>query len=201
MPPSTVPFLVWIPIEQLVKAEWNYKKNDDAMLKKLIENLRRNSQVENIVVRDLGNWRYEIVNGNHRYDAMVALGIKTVACINVGPIDLISAKRLAIELNETRFPNDYLSLSERLIELTKQYIPADLAETLPYSENEINEFVNMVRRKWKSTPSDKEITLAITMTRDQLKLWKTFVEGGKFQDDSDAFTILIDEVRTFYDVK
>ena len=57
-------------VSKLIKADWNYKTDDEKKLKDLQENFKRNGQVENIIVRELSKGKYEVVNGNHRLDAL-----------------------------------------------------------------------------------------------------------------------------------
>lgn len=95
-----------IPIEKIVKATWNYKYDNSELKEKLKVNIAKNGQIENIIVRTIGDDLFEIVNGNHRYDAFIELGIKEVVCFNVGKISLAQAQQIAIETNETRFESD-----------------------------------------------------------------------------------------------
>jgi len=73
-----------IPIDQLIKADWNYKKEHETTKEKLKENIKRNGQIENIIVRRLDSGFYEVVNGNHRFDAIKDLEIETAICYDLG---------------------------------------------------------------------------------------------------------------------
>ena len=42
-----------LPIDKLVEASWNYKDDDEVLQEKLAENIKRNKQIENIIVREL----------------------------------------------------------------------------------------------------------------------------------------------------
>src|SRR3972149_2059713 len=59
-----------MPIEILVKADWNYKADDEEKSNKLTNNIKRIGQVENIQVRELDTGYYEVINGNHRLDCL-----------------------------------------------------------------------------------------------------------------------------------
>lgn len=119
-----------ISIDKLIKADWNYKKNDKEQEKRLRANITKNGFIENLVVREIENG-FEVINGNHRLDVLSQLGIHNVMCYNVGKIDEIRAKRIAIELNETRFPSDTKSLNNLLEELSASFELPDLEATLP----------------------------------------------------------------------
>ena len=121
----------------LVKAVWNYKVDDEYKKSKLIANFESNGQVENIIIRDLEDGTYEIVNGNHRYDVMVELGIEKCHVYNLGVISQNKAMRLALETNETRFVSDEDKLAATLDALLVEYDLSELSSTLPWSEEEI----------------------------------------------------------------
>lgn len=143
-----------IPINQLVKADWNYKKDDENKKEKLKNNIKRNGQIENIIVRRLDSGFYEVVNGNHRFDALKDLGIETAVCYDLGKINQQQAIRIAIETNETRFESDHLLLAERIQEIIEEFNIDDLLETMPYSEHELNNYSELLDFDWSQF--DKE---------------------------------------------
>lgn len=112
---------VLLKTDQLVKADWNYKEDNDELKEKLKANLKRNGQLENIVVRELDTGYYEIVNGNHRYDAIVDLGLTEVMCYNLGKISTAHAMRVAIELNETRFGTNDIKLAQTIATIGSEF--------------------------------------------------------------------------------
>lgn len=134
---------VELDITKLVKANWNYKEDNDELKEKLKANIKRNGQIENLIVRLLDTGFYEIVNGNHRYDALVELNIKRVVCYNLGKITLAQAQRIAIETNETRFVSNPEKLSKILSELKVEFPDDDLLSTMPYNSEEFNELLNL----------------------------------------------------------
>lgn len=136
-----------VSIEKLIKAKWNYKEDNDAIMQKLIENIKRNGQIENIIIREIDNGLFEIVNGNHRLDALSVLNIDMVHCYNLGKISETQAKRIAIETNETRFMSNDIFLENIIKELLNDIDMEDLKLTIPidiekmiFSEEEKEEF-------------------------------------------------------------
>ena len=75
-----------IEIKKLVKADWNYKEENQILTEKLLTNFKRNGQIESIIVRELDTGFFEVVNGNHRLDVMKMLEYKTAHCYNFGKI-------------------------------------------------------------------------------------------------------------------
>lgn len=131
-----------IKVKTLKKAVWNYKVSDSDLSQKLKENIRQNDQIENLIVRDLGDGTYEVVNGNHRYDALVELGIKEAMCCNLGVISDTKAKKIAIITNETKFPVDASKLAVLIKEISDDVLLEDLVGTMPFSLDELEYFVD-----------------------------------------------------------
>lgn len=165
-------------VDKLVKAVWNYKQNDDVTLQKLVENIKKNGVVETILVRELDTGYFEIINGNHRYDAIQSLNIPDVMVCNLGKISESRAKRLAIELNETSFPNDNQILASILKEISKEFGVDDILSSLPYSEKELDKFLSMENWAVHSSSSDSSssmsedsLSIRISLTFEQHESW------------------------------
>ena len=170
-----------IPIDKLVKADWNYKTEDPNKQEKLKENIKRNGQIENIIIRELETGFYEVVNGNHRLSVLKALNIEKAYSYNLGKISQAQAIRIAIETNETKFDTDSIALAERVKELTEEFDLKDLINTLPYSEIEIDNFSKLTDFDWEQyetedlsdTFSDTEFnkTINVKVTNETYKRW------------------------------
>jgi len=128
-----------IALDKLVLAEWNYKTDDEALQEKLQNNLKRNGQVENIIVRELDTGYFEVVNGNHRLKAFKTLNWEEVMVFNLGQVSDSAARRLAIETNETKFKSDPLQLADLLKEISQS--EPDFIDTAPYSQAELDQFL------------------------------------------------------------
>ena len=126
-----------IEVKKLVKADWNYKEENEAQTENLINNFKRNGQIENILIRELDTGFFEVVNGNHRLDVMKILKMKKAHAYNCGKIGLAEAQRLAIETDETKFEADSIKMAELISTLTKEFPADELAKTMPYSEEQI----------------------------------------------------------------
>jgi len=163
-----------VPIDKLVKADWNYKTEDDKKQEKLKENIKRNGQIENILIRELDTGYYEVVNGNHRLSVLKELKFEKVYTYNLGKINQSQAIRIAIETNETKFETDTIELAERIKEISNEFDDLDL--TLPYTEQELENFRTLSDFNWedfegdgKGEDFDKKIT--ITVSQDILDRW------------------------------
>lgn len=144
-----------IELSRLVKADWNYKEDDAYLLEKLVENIKRNGQIENLIIRELNSGFYEIVNGNHRFDALRIIAADKAVVYNLGMISLQQAQRIAIETNETRFESDYIKMAGILKEVATHYEPDDLRITMPFTENHFDNLMNASSFDWDREPKVK----------------------------------------------
>lgn len=146
-----------VPIDKLVKAEWNYKEDDEFTAEKLFNNIKRNGQVVNVIIRELEHGKFEICNGNHRYEPLLKLGYKTVHCYNLGKdVSLAAAQRIAIETNETSFPNDPMKLSYTIKAIVEEFDLSDVELTLPYDSSTTTEFLKLADFDWKSYGQEED---------------------------------------------
>ena len=132
-----------IETSKLVKAAWNYKKEDADLQAKLTRNIKRNGQIESVVIREIAGGRFEIVNGNHRLASFKEAGIDRVMAFNLGNVSILEAKRIAIILNETRFESDNLKLSRIFNELNKKIEIPDMIKEMPYNQQQLKAIMEM----------------------------------------------------------
>lgn len=131
------------PRDILIKAEWNYKEEDEFISDKLVNNMKRNGQIENIHVRKLNTGFYEVINGNHRLDACDVIGKKHILCYDHGEISLAEAQLITLETNETKFKANEEKLFGILQNLKLEFDVEDLKFTLPYNEEFLNSAFNL----------------------------------------------------------
>jgi len=186
-----------IPIEKLVPAGWNYKDMESDQYKKLKEdlmnNFKRNGQVENIIVRELDTGYFEVCNGNHRFEVMKDLEYKNAHAFNMGKVPQHEAERLAIETNETKFQTDNLKLAKIIAGLQDTYTVDELCETMPYDEHELDNFNKMLEFDWEAGEAQEdEEQSSDKNTRGETE-WKVLkfdlpVEvANMFEDEIDRF--------------
>lgn len=192
-----------IPLAKLVKADWNYKKEDAALTKKLIANIRRNGQVENLCVRHLKD-KYEVVNGNHRHDALVELAIPKVIVCDLGTISKAEAMRLAIELNETHFETDYVQLSKLFKEMKTDFGEEDLLETLPFDARQISDIEQITQFEWPTSTKDRnkkgngvegKLQLILNYTAKEINLVNAFVTRSEKGTAEEAILWAISQAK------
>ena len=184
-----------IPIELLVSAKWNYKGDSEYTMEALVDNLRRNGQIINVIVREIGKsgkskvvgGRFEVVNGNHRLEALLKIGANAAVCFNLGKVSISEAKRIAIETNETNFSADVSKLSATVtaaVEGTDFDIEKD---RMPFNVEEIHRFKEMSAIDWeqkqrpsrKGSAADKKTNEKMTPEQEKEKAKKALEEKSK----------------------
>jgi hypothetical protein len=150
-----------VSVEKLVKADWNYKKDFDdpdvvERMAKLRENIKRNGLVVNICVRELPTGFLEVLDGNHRLDVIRDLGLTTAHAYNFGPISEDKAQRISLEINENSFEADPLKMGSLFKSLMGTNSLEDLSKTLPWSPDEMSNYVNMTSFDWSDDKYKKD---------------------------------------------
>ena len=190
-----------MPISKLVKADWNYKEEEEKQSEKLLNNFKRNGQLENILVRLLDTGYYEVVNGNHRLDVMNNLGYDNVVVMDLGEITQQEAIRKAIETNETKFKSDTLKLAELLGELTEEFGADEIVNSLPYNEDELKNFAEDGSAIDKGESFDKEIKLNVSEETYNawLKLNEKLAKLNGYDNESKVFEFAVIEALNIPD--
>ncbi len=140
---------IWVDLDQLVKAPWNYKEEDEQTSIKLAANMRRSGQMVNLVVRELGQETadgrplYEVGDGNHRVDALFINKAKGAVVYNCGSISVEELQRRAIEVNETRFASEPIRKAQLVEALVEKFGIENLTETMPYSADQIQDMIDL----------------------------------------------------------
>jgi hypothetical protein len=167
-----------IPVAKLVKADWNYKEDDEFRAAQLQENLKRNGQIVNIVVRKLSTGYYEVLDGNHRLDAIKGLGWASAFCYDLGVVSDARARRISVEINETRFTTNIVRLAEVIGEIKEEFSLDDLLTTLPFTPEELEAFAEMKKFDWESGQgpdtsgglASEKVKMEFMLTKDQAKV-------------------------------
>jgi len=196
-----------VPIDSLIFADWNYKENDPELTVKLVANIRKNGQIENLLVRTLATGATEVVNGNHRLEALRMIGCKNVVVYDLGCISEQEAYRIAIETNETKFVADQIKLAKLVAEMSVGFSLEDLASTLPYTTSELSEYIKLnafdfndydkrVKEAEDIPPTEPDNVLHITLTEELAAQWADWLlaitKEGKTFTTVEAFAGLLE---------
>jgi len=124
------PKVVTVSIEQLSKADWNYKTDGTPeQIQKLAESIRRDQSAGVPAVREISSDQYEVIDGNHRLDALNLLHWSKVSVENFGPISQAEAVVIARRRNYQWFQDDVLKLSTLFRDVVLPEFPLEVLET------------------------------------------------------------------------
>ena len=117
--------LAELSINDLIKADWNYKtEGTEEQIEKLITSIKVDKSVGVLAVREISISedkdgmevnKFEVIDGNHRLEALIRMNWEKVPCENFG--DISKAKAITIA-NSNAFES--VSYPANLLHLTFQ---------------------------------------------------------------------------------
>lgn len=119
----------------LEKNPWNPNRMTAAMFAKAIESIQTYGFIDPLLVRVLGAWRWQIIDGEHRFDAGLTLGMTDFPCTVISGISDADAKKLTIVMNELHGQADPTKMGTLLNEILADTSLDDLLVALPYDES------------------------------------------------------------------
>lgn len=129
------------------KKDYHEDHANRVMFEKVKKSLESHKQIDPIIVRELEDGTYEIINGFHRYMAMTELGYKEIEIKNLGKMSRGEAIAKALSTEYPKIPLDELEVAQLVKEFVDQKF--DLTE-LPYSMDEIEAKIELLDFDWKN---------------------------------------------------
>lgn len=152
--------IIQVKVAELDLAPWNYKENDETTARKLKGSMVQNGYVAKIAIahkeEEPESNRYEVLDGNHRAMAFKEMEIEEVSAVYIGRVKLAIRKRIGIELNEIKFLSDNIRQAQIMVELVEQFGAHNLEETMPYSEQQIEDMKKILEFDWQSTAGESK---------------------------------------------
>lgn len=110
----------------------------------LKEAIAKRGQIVNFIVRPIAKGRWEIINGNHRLDAMIDSPYQEAMCCDVGTVSEAEAEMIALETNEIRFDVDEIQLSKVLKHINQEIPVEEMTRTLPFDVTTVENHIRML---------------------------------------------------------
>lgn len=150
--------LVELNVTDLVKADWNYKSDaTPEMLEKLCGSIDKDKSAGVLAVREIEGNKFEVIDGNHRYEAVFHLGWEKVPCENFGDISLADAVTIARRRNHQWFEDDPLAFAGLFKEIVlPEYGIEELASFMPETEEEMKDLEEMLDFDWSEFEGERE---------------------------------------------
>lgn len=149
--------IVHVPIDSLRPNPWNPNEQTPRVNEAVRESIEEFGFLDAVLVRPHPDGGYEIVDGEHRWDAAKDAGLDTVA-VTVRHLTDTQAKRLTIILNETRGQADAVGLATLLAGLADEMPLDQLILGLPYTPDELADHIKMADLDWGTgddVPTDR----------------------------------------------
>jgi len=140
--------VVHVPADTLRANAWNPNEQTPRVREAVGESVAEFGFIDPILVRPHPDGSgYEIVDGEHRWEAALAAGATDVPVI-VRDLSDADAKRLTVILNETRGQADTIGLAQLLAQLDDEIGTDALLKGLPYTGDELADLVKMADVDW-----------------------------------------------------
>ena len=195
-----------IDMKDLVKADWNYKTDGtEEQINKLMNSITADESVGVVAVRELPNNKFEVIDGNHRFEAIKRLGWKKVPCENFGNITKAKAITIARRRNHKWFDDDIIAYAELLNnEVLGEYTLDELEKIMPDTKEEMEKLQEMLDfdfdqfdGDFKYDESDNLKTINIKVPEDTYKIWLEWKDKVKemtdYETDGKAFEYAMEE--------
>ena len=174
--------VIELPLAVLKEAPWNANQIDAAMLRRLRSSIAKYGFVQNLVVRQIGEY-YEVLSGNQRLKLLREFNVSKVSCVIVD-LDDGNARLLAQALNHVHGADD-LGLRAELLREVLQVIPQqEVMAVLPDSMVGLNGMAGMHRetmagylQNWEKARAARLRNLLFKLTAEQLQTVEAALEG------------------------
>ena len=181
-----------IDIKDLHKAEWNYKTDGtEEQIEKLINSINQDKSVGVLAVRETEDG-FEVIDGNHRFEAVSRMGWEEVPCENFGSITKATAITIARRRNHKWFDDDVLAYAEIFNEsVLAEYDIGELEKFMPDTKEEMESLSKMLDFDWdefQETELDEEEwkTLSIKLPDSVWQLWNEWKSKAKNITNSES---------------
>ena len=137
-----------VPIDQVEPNDYNYNKMSEDQIQNELKSLQEFGVVRSIITyqKEKGG-KYIIVDGEHRYRLLKEQGVGRCPVRNLGVVPEPDAKLLSVSLNEIRGQTDYIKMAD-LFSGIKMYSIENMAEILPFGEDEIQAIIDSADFDW-----------------------------------------------------
>ena len=132
-----------VPIDRVRPNAYNPNRLTAKMFAALVDDIRRNGFIGAIVVREVDG-DYEIVDGEHRYKALLELGAAQVPIIVVAADD-VEARVATVSLDRKRGQFAPRPLAELVHDLNQHYSLADLGALIGFEERELKDSLDLLK--------------------------------------------------------
>jgi site-specific DNA-methyltransferase (adenine-specific) len=160
------PAVIELMVEQLRIADWNYKTGQVSAEKRerFRNSIKQDSSAGVLAVRELEDGSYEVIDGNHRLEEIIALGWETIHCENFGKISQARAVLISRRRNASWFTDDQRRIDNLMQNIVNPEIPIE--EYANYMPDDLQEY------KKELGMTEKDTEAQIDKAQELLAKWQ-----------------------------
>ncbi len=128
----------------VLSSETHYKKSDIAIVNRLKSYIKDGGQLKNIVIKEIQNDKYAVIEGSKIFEACRQLKHKRIWC-SITPEEN-NTNIISLQINELRGETDYLVISQILNKLKLN--ERELINLLPFHQQLIKPIVSLLEFDW-----------------------------------------------------
>ena len=167
--------VIELPLECLSEAPWNPNQMDEKVMSLLKNSLSRYGLVEPLVVRPIGESRYEVLSGNQRLKVLTEMGQKSVPCALVELNDT-EAMLLTQALNGLKGQDDLALKGTLLKQVLSVISESEVLSLLPETSTSLNSLASISEenladhlKAWEQAQTARLSHMQLQFTRPQLE--------------------------------
>lgn len=144
--------IVRVPIIKVFPNTWNPNEQTDFIYEKEKKSITKFGMLDPILVREIPEG-YEIIDGEHRYNACLELGLTEIPVNNMGVVSDSVAEQLTVIMNETKGTADRVKLGDLMKRINFTVPTEELRDVMPFTDGEMNWFLDTNSIQWDSISS------------------------------------------------
>lgn len=176
-----------IPLDRIV-SRLPVRRLSTRGVARIIDSMQRSGFLENypLIVVPLGDGTYQLIDGNHRYEAAKALGLAMVPCVVKDEMPEGDMYKLALESNsaaETIVPSTLVTYAEFIWQRAKEaHTQEEIAKMMGWSRVKVSQYAlleKIEKQVWNIIATTFDTNVATTEDDDVAKSATTvaFTEG------------------------
>lgn len=182
----------------------NPNEMDDETLAALKDDIRRRGFIQPILVRPVGEDRYRLIDGEHRWRVLGELGAETVPCV-IEEADDTSAKMRMLTMNRLRGEFVPLRLAHLLSDLANRIEPEEIQKRLGMGRAELADLLDLggweppqtdpeERAEPVPTPDPETVEVKVVASPEQAERIRSALDG--LSDEEQALRIVASVTQT-----
>jgi len=144
-----------VGIDEISPNPWNYNEQSRFVFERQKLSIHDHGFIEPIIVRQMSDDSYQIIDGYHRWLAARELNYSTVPVIDLGKVSDAVAKSMTVTANELHGQPNEVKLSKLLVSLAENSDKDEMLEKLPYTQKDLERLVKLTSNLWDQPEEPK----------------------------------------------